>query len=149
MLPATTRRVPMSTPSSANAQIRRQTEINIDRYASANPQAINRRLAELDAEWDTERFLETMAPSITMLGITLGLTVNRKWFALPFLVQAFFLQHALQGWCPPLPLLRHLGVRTAAENCRGTLCAQALRGDFQRLAGENPSTSSVMESVRS
>jgi len=25
------------------------------------------------------------------------------------------LQHGLQGWCPPLPLLRRLGIRTRGE----------------------------------
>jgi hypothetical protein len=27
----------------------------------------------------------------------------------------FMVQHALQGWCPPIALLRRLGVRTARE----------------------------------
>jgi hypothetical protein len=27
----------------------------------------------------------------------------------------FLLQHGLQGWCPPLPVLRRLGVRTQRE----------------------------------
>jgi hypothetical protein len=25
------------------------------------------------------------------------------------------LQHAMQGWCPPVPLLRRLGIRTRNE----------------------------------
>jgi hypothetical protein len=33
----------------------------------------------------------------------------------PLAVQAFYLQHTLQGWCPPLPLLRRLGFRTPRE----------------------------------
>ncbi|WP_407921819.1 hypothetical protein, partial [Corallococcus sp. AB049A] len=28
---------------------------------------------------------------------------------------SFLLQHGLQGWCPPLPLLRRLGLRTRGE----------------------------------
>jgi hypothetical protein len=31
------------------------------------------------------------------------------------IVQGFFLQHAIQGWCPPLPVLRRLGFRTVQE----------------------------------
>jgi len=27
----------------------------------------------------------------------------------------FLLQHGMQGWCPPLPILRRLGVRTRGE----------------------------------
>jgi hypothetical protein len=30
-------------------------------------------------------------------------------------VGTFLLQHALQGWCPPVPILRRLGYRTARE----------------------------------
>jgi hypothetical protein len=34
---------------------------------------------------------------------------------LPGVVLSFLLQHALQGWCPPLPILRRMGVRTRGE----------------------------------
>jgi hypothetical protein len=42
----------------------------------------------------------------------------------------FLLQHAVQGWCPPLPLLRRLGVRTADEINEERYALKALRGDF-------------------
>jgi hypothetical protein len=77
-----------------------------------------------------------MAPSITLLGIGLGLTHHRNWFALPILVQSFFLQHALQGWCPPVPLLRRLGVRTASEIDHERNALKALRGDYDIPTGE-------------
>jgi hypothetical protein len=83
--------------------------------ATRGPQAIRHRLRQLDEEWDVERYLETMAPAFTLMGLTLGLARDRRWLVLPFVVQGFFLQHALQGWCPPLPVLRHLGVRTMQE----------------------------------
>jgi len=109
---------------------------NVARYSAAGPEAIDRRLAELDQEWDIERCLETMAPSLTLLGITLGLTVNRKWFALPLFVQTFFLQHALQGWCPPIPVLRRLGVRTQNEIDEEKYALKSLRGDFRHVSGQ-------------
>src|SRR6188472_617050 len=115
MIPSTADRVPSNTASHINERIRRQTEENVARYAGAGPDAIERRLRELDEEWDVERYVETLAPTFTLLGMGLGLTVSRKWFALPFVVQGFFLQHALQGWCPPVPVLRRLGVRTMDE----------------------------------
>ena len=34
---------------------------------------------------------------------------------LPGVVGAFLLQHAIQGWCPPIPILRYLSFRTAGE----------------------------------
>ena len=58
--------------------------------------AIERRLRALDEEWDIERCVETMAPTFTLLGLGLGLTRHRAWFALPVIVQGFFLQHALR-----------------------------------------------------
>lgn len=132
MITATAERVSRYTTAHVNDRIRRQTEENVARYG-CNPATIDRRLGELDREWDIERYVETMAPTFTLLGMTLGLTANRKWFVLPFIVQSFFLQHALQGWCPPIPVLRRLGVRTADEINRERYALKALRGDFQHV----------------
>lgn len=132
MIARTIDRVDSNTATEVNDEIRRRTELSILRH-SADPAAIERRLAELDEEWDIERCLETAAPTFSLIGLALGLTVNRKWLTLPVVVQAFFLQHALQGWCPPLPILRRLGVRTAAEIDQERYALKALRGDFARL----------------
>ena len=45
------------------------------------------------------------------------------------------MQHALQGWCPPIELFRRLGVRTAGEIARERYALKALRGDFAAVAG--------------
>jgi hypothetical protein len=152
MLPSTTCRVPEHTADEINDRIRRQTEESVARCAAAGPRAIDRRLAELDQEWDTERCLETMAPTFTLLGLTLGLTVSRRFLIIPFVVQGFFLQHALQGWCPPLPVLRRLGVRTQAEIDQERYALKALRGDFRQVpepsaAGDGRAVR-AMEAVR-
>jgi hypothetical protein len=78
-------------------------------------QAIEQRMAELDREWDVERVLEVNASTLALTGLVLGATMNRKWLLLPGIVLPFLLQHGLQGWCPPLPVLRRLGVRTRGE----------------------------------
>jgi hypothetical protein len=135
MFPATTERVSANTTDEVNRHIRQQTKARIEAIAAEGPLAIDRRLRALDEEWDVERYLETMAPSFTLLGIGLGLTRNRAWFLLPLVVQTFFLQHALQGWCPPLPVLRHLGVRTCHEIEQERYALKALRGDFVHVAG--------------
>jgi hypothetical protein len=108
-------RVRRSTASELNHQIDRQTEANIQQYSKMNRSAILYRLEALDHEWDVERVLEVNASTLALSGLVLGLTVNRKWFALPGIVLPFLLQHGLQGWCPPLPILRRLGVRTRGE----------------------------------
>jgi hypothetical protein len=135
MLPPTNRRSERNTPASINERIRRDTERSIARTLAGGEPAIEARLRELDAEWDTERTLETLASSFTLAGLILGTTVSRKFLALPVLVAAFLLQHGLQGWCPPLPVIRALGVRTAAEIDRERYALKAARGDFNGIRG--------------
>jgi hypothetical protein len=117
-----------------NEYIREQTEQRIARLKEAGPAAIARRLDELDAEWDIERTLEANASAVSLLGLGLGATVNRKWFALPAVVSAFLLQHATQGWCPPLPIFRRLGFRTASEIDHERYALKVLRGDFEEIS---------------
>ena len=91
----TAERVREASPSRANERIRRMTEAHIAYAARQGPQYIEERLAELDREWDIERCLEATAASFSLIGMTLGATVNRKWFALPAVVAAFLLQLSL------------------------------------------------------
>lgn len=151
MIAATSNRVTENTDESLNDQIRRRTEANVACCAAGGPRAIERRLMELDREWDIERCVETMAPTFTLLGLFLGLTRDRKWLALPVLVQSFFLQHAIQGWCPPIPALRWLGVRTMDEINQERYALKALRGDFQKVpdATGTSQIGAVMAAVRS
>ena len=108
-------RVRRSTAPEANREIDRRTTRNIRRYASSSEEVIQRRIEELDREWDIERALEVNASTLALTGLLLGVTVNRRWLLLPGFVLSFLLQHGLQGWCPPLPILRRMGVRTRGE----------------------------------
>ncbi|MCX6967197.1 MAG: DUF2892 domain-containing protein [Verrucomicrobia bacterium] len=113
-----------------NERNRRRTEETLARYASASPEAMTRRITELETEWDIERALEANAATVTMFSAVLALSVHRKWAWLTLAVGAFLLQHALQGWCPPLPILRRMGVRTASEIQEEKTALRLLRGDF-------------------
>ncbi|MEX0702885.1 MAG: YgaP-like transmembrane domain [Planctomycetales bacterium] len=135
MFPTTEGRVPEHTREEHNERIRREMLENVGLVAEGGPEAIDIRLRELDAEWDIERLLEANAASVVLAGVLLGATVSRKFFLLPGVVAGFLLQHALQGWCPPVPLFRRLGVRTAGEIARERYALKALRGDFQRVGG--------------
>lgn len=135
MLPETTHRVSMHTADHLNEQIGQRTRDSIQCFAAGSPDAINRRLAELDAEWDIERTLEANASTLMLVGIGMGVLVNKKWLLLPAAVASFLLQHALQGWCPPVPVFRRLGYRTAYEIEQERYALKALRGDFQETAG--------------
>lgn len=150
MLPDTADRVPAHTSARINAWIRHETDDRIAWFAH-NPHYIDDRLAELDAEWDIERALEANASSLALLGLTMALTLDRRWLALPVGVAAFLLQHALQGWCPPVPVLRRLGLRTAREIEEERHALKALRGDYALVdSGPEPLTRAwrAIEAVR-
>jgi hypothetical protein len=129
-LPATDERVPRHTRPRDNRRIHARTLHDVSRYFGASDDTITERIRELEREWDIERTLEANAASVTLIGLVLGIAVDRRFLALPTAVAAFLLQHALQGWCPPLPLLRRLGVRTAREIQDEILALRILRGDF-------------------
>ena len=126
MLPATFDRVPRNTAPDVNERIRRQTLANLGRYRNAAPEAIARRPEELDHEWDIERAIEANAAGIALAGVALGAFVDRRFLLLPAAVCLFLMQHALQGWCPPVPILRRLGFRTAREIFEERLALKSL-----------------------
>ena len=142
----TATRVPRHTAAEINERIRRETEQRIAWYV-AHPEEIDRRLRELDREWDIERMIEANASTLALTGIALGVTGDRRWLALPAIVTAFLLQHAVQGWCPPVPILRRLGFRTAAEIGRERYALKALRGDFQPLQQAKDRLAAVLQAV--
>ena len=83
---------------------------------------------------DIERILEAGAAGVSIAALTMGAaTRNRKWFLLPTAVAAFLLLHAVEGWCPPLPILRRLGFRTQREIDDERTALKALRGDFAEI----------------
>ncbi|MGJ0509643.1 MAG: hypothetical protein ACR652_21470 [Methylocystis sp.] len=102
-------------------------------YFALHPDRIGGRLEELDREWDVERALEANASAFGLGGLTLGFLGSRRWLALPALVSGFLMQHAIQGWCPPLPVLRRLGFRTQREIDQERYALKALRGDFRQV----------------
>jgi len=150
MIPSTVERVPKHTAEHVNEEIRRRTEERITRIAAAGPAAIERRLRELNDEWDIERTLEANAATVSLLGVALGATVDRKWFLLPMAVGGFLLQHAIQGWCPPVPIFRRLGFRTQSEIEYERYALKAIRGDFRNVTGAlfRPSVEKAMAAAR-
>jgi hypothetical protein len=145
------RRVERNTSDSLNRAIRQEIEASV-RYHERNPGRIDDRLEELDHEWDIERTLEANAATLALSGALLGLFVDRRWTALPAVVSAFLLQHAVQGWCPPLPVLRRMGFRTPREINTERMALKALRGDFEGLrpaSGERDTRAShALQAVR-
>ena len=114
VMPSSRDRVPAHTPVAVNRRLRRQVEERVD-YFAKHKSEIPHRLNELDREWDIERTIELNASTIAFAGIVLGATVDKRWLVLPALVTGFLFQHAVQGWCPPVPVLRRFGFRTVYE----------------------------------
>lgn len=147
-LPPTARRVELNTDDNLNAAIRSRTDAEILRLEKASDEDIAERLRELDREWDVERLLQANASTLVMTGVFLGARVNRKFLLLPAAVFTFFAQHALQGWCPPIPLFRRMGVRTRREIERERYALKALRGDFDSIpAAESENTGERIRAV--
>lgn len=128
--PATDDRVPARTHPSVNTRIRAATLEHLRAFVGKPGKDIDARLDELRREWDVERTLEANAASVALAGTVLGFAKDRRFLLLPALVGGFLLQHAVQGWCPPLPVFRRLGVRTSAEIHAEMLALRLLRGDF-------------------
>jgi len=97
------------------------------------PYDLTTRIMELDREWSVERWLETNASTLALTGVVLAASGYRKALWLSGTVVAFLLMHGVSGWCPPLPLLRRLGVRTRSEIDAEKFALKYLRGDFEKL----------------
>jgi seryl-tRNA synthetase len=132
-MPTTKERVPAHTAESVNERIRQETQQRVRKFA-AQPAGIAARLKELDEEWDIERAIEMNASALAFIGTALGFFVHPYWLLLPALVTAFLFQHAVQGWCPPVPVLRRMGFRTVYEIEQERQALKALRGDYAQVA---------------
>ena len=138
-------RVRTNTSEEINRRLDRELAARVRGYEQKSPGEIINRINELDREWDIERWLETNASAIAFTGLVLGVTHSKKWFLVPGIVLPFLFQHAVQGWCPPVPVLRRLGVRTREEIDREKYALKVLRGDFEK--SESPSSETALKAV--
>jgi hypothetical protein len=134
--------VESNTPGALNRRIHERTVEHIQQALAGGRTEIDRRLEQLQDEWSVERALQTTAATFCLTGIGLAVTMDRRWLILSGTVAAFLLEHAIQGWCPPLPVLRALGYRTDREIEAERSALKAARGDFDamdvaRAAGPN------------
>jgi hypothetical protein len=127
-------RVRRHTSGEINAELDDQRLFDVAGYVGASHATITHRIGELDREWDVERMLETNAAALTLVSIGLAATHSKRWLLLTLAVPAFLLQHAIQGWCPPLEVLRRIGVRTRREIDAERTALKALRGDFDGVS---------------
>ena len=127
-----------ATKQTVQEKIDKNIREQIIHFASQPKEVIARRIYQLENEWDIERVLEANAAGIGLGSLLWGLTVNKKCLAITGTVLGFLLLHSIQGWCPPVPLLRRLGVRTRREIDRELFALKVLRGDFQTVSIDSP-----------
>ena len=143
-------RVRSHTPAEINELIDLATQESTIYYAKQPNAVISARIQDLENEWDIERLLELTASSLGLSSLLLS-RKNRTWLLLTGMVTTFLLQHALQGWCPPMALFRKLGVRTRREIDNEKFALKALRGDFDSLPSDGEDVArvhSTMNAIR-
>ncbi|GAB3537783.1 hypothetical protein GCM10027343_01810 [Noviherbaspirillum agri] len=149
MIPDTAMRVAHHTAPHVNERIQQKAQERISAYGSGDRAAvISYRLGELGREWDVERTLQTNFAVFSMIGLALATSVNKRWYAMAGGVPAFMVQHALQGWCPPLAALRRFGFRTSKEINEERFALKAMRGDFDEAA-RSRDVDAILRAVRS
>lgn len=133
ILPATTHRVATYTNPEINEMIRDNTLENLLCLEDAEEAELSKRIRNLNAEWDTERFVEAKA-ALCVMGCSLfGIAKNKYWSFLTLIAATFLLQHALLGWCPSAPVMRKLGIRTSEEINQEKAVLKLLRKDYAHV----------------
>lgn len=108
------------TSEASNRRIDEQTQQELA-TASDDVETIHARLDELDREWNVDRALMLNFAILGGLSASLAMrTLVRKgrlggWSAMFFTQIAFLAHHAIRSWCPPMPVFRRLGFRSAQE----------------------------------
>ncbi|HWQ47995.1 MAG TPA: hypothetical protein VN414_03435 [Methanosarcina sp.] len=132
-------KVRANTPPEINQAIDIEIAAMVRFYASKNDYEIGKRIEELDKEWDIGRIIEIRASTASLIGIILGLKRSKTWLILPTIASTFMLQYAVQGWCPPVTILRRFGFRTRQEIDLEKYALKALRGDFDKISSQDSS----------
>ena len=138
MIPPTSDRVESATSSCSNEKIYKTTLERLSNILQSSSDKrsslIDDRLKELNNEWDTERLLEFNASTLLILTGLLSYFHCYYWLLVTLYIAAFLWQHSVQGWCPPLPILRGIfSKRTAVEILSEKVALKILRGDYQSI----------------
>jgi predicted nucleic acid-binding protein len=140
-------RVRENTPEEQNMNLDQMTLSNIELYGKLSEAEITQRLEELRREWDIERTLEVNASSVMLTTLILAALGNKRWYFISGMVAGFLLQQGLKVWCPPLTLLRTLGVRTRQEIDEEIYALKVLRGDFNGVSATSGSAA-ILDTIR-
>ncbi|MEX1012119.1 MAG: hypothetical protein WD595_06565 [Waddliaceae bacterium] len=127
-------RVRLSTAQNVNKKIDARIIKNLKKFSGQPKEEITKRIIKLEKEWSIERWLELNASTLAFIGIILGVFVHMYWLFLPAIILPFLALHAVNGWCPPLPVMRFVHVRTRREIDWEKFSLKFMRGDFEELS---------------
>ena len=113
-------RIREHTRESVNKKIDRQTLGAVADSIGSTDEIVS-RLKELDREWHVDRAL--MLNFAAIGGVTAAMAMRSLarrgrfggWGVFFWVQVGFLAYHAIRGWCPPLPVFRRLGFRSANE----------------------------------
>lgn len=142
-------RVRANTPPEINRAIDIEIAAMVRFYASKTDYEIDKKIEELDKEWDIGRIIEIRASTVSLIGIILGLKRSKMWLILPTIASIFLLQYAVQGWCPPVSILRRFGFRTRQEIDLEKYALKALHGDFDKISSQDNSIDRAKKATES
>jgi len=121
-------------PETAHVQCEKEAlACRLKSVIDAGPEAISKRLEQLDGEWSIGRVVKAAMGVTVLAGVALGILVHPYWFALAaapglFMLQYMFTQRSILG-----DMLHSFGVRHGSEIDSERVALRALRGDFQKL----------------
>ena len=130
-------RIRSMTADDVNERIQRQIEGEIEHLKREGSDAIQRRIFELEHEWNIDQALMTNFAALGFAGVLAGALHTRKWLWAPVVQLGFLFLHASKGWCPPTALFRRLGYRTQKEiDAERYLLKQHLRSEAPGQSSE-------------
>jgi hypothetical protein len=141
-------RVREHTPARINQKIDEETLKRVWQYAYQPRQVLTARIENLDREWDIERILESHAAGLSLAGLVLSATVDRRWLLLPAAILTFLLQHSVKRKSLPVKILRSFGIRTRKEIEAEKYALKLLRGDFDSINKAVEQTHRAIEALR-
>jgi hypothetical protein len=112
--------------------VEKQIQEQVNHYYHDQEQ-IDLRLMELDNEMDLETYLQTQNAGLTIAGVILGLTSNKKWLVVPLISSILVISNIVRGSDKPPGYFRKMGFRTRAEIEKERYALKAIRGDFKYL----------------
>jgi hypothetical protein len=112
--------------------VEKQIQDQVNHYYH-DQEEIDLRLMELDNEMDLETYLQTQNAALTIAGVILGLTSDKKWLVVPLISSLVVITNIVKGSNKPFGYFRKMGFRTRAEIEKERYALKAIRGDFKYL----------------